>query len=168
MTEAKPEPPLFAVDPSSYGSEYSQHLLEQYALYVKMADKVSERRQTANTYLLSANSFLITVYGVLASAPLALQRNLWQYFVPLAGLLVSVTWLALIRSYSQLNAGKFKVIHLLERRLPAAMYDAEWSVLGKGSGAQYLPLTHVEIGVPLVFAALYVLLLMFSLANLGR
>lgn len=167
MTPAEPNTSLFVVDSSSYGTEYNQHLLDQYTLYVKMADKVSERRQAANTYLLSANSLLVTVYGILASAPSALQRNLWQYFVPLAGLMVSITWLALIRSYRQLNAGKFKVIHLLESRLPAAVYDAEWSVLGKGSGGQYLPLTHVEVGVPLVFAVLYVLLLVFALSNPG-
>jgi hypothetical protein len=30
---------------SEYGEHYQDHLLEQYKLYVQMADKISERRQ---------------------------------------------------------------------------------------------------------------------------
>jgi hypothetical protein len=35
---------LYKTPASKYGAEYQNHLLEQYKLYVQMADKISERR----------------------------------------------------------------------------------------------------------------------------
>ena len=52
--------------PEEYGEKYHEHLLEQYKLYVEMADRVSERRQTANNYLLTVNSILVSLFGVLS------------------------------------------------------------------------------------------------------
>ena len=64
----------------------------------------------------------------------------------------------IVRSYRQLNAGKYMVVGLLEERLPASPYwKAEWQALGEGKDLRrYLPLTHVEQWVPLIFAAVYV------------
>ena len=67
-------------------------------------------------------------------------------------------WWMIVRSYRQLNGGKFKVVGLMEKRLPAAPYSsAEWKALGEGEDWRlYLPLTHVEQWVPMIFAAVYV------------
>ena len=156
---------LFSTDAKAYGDKYDEHLLKQYKLYVEMADKISERRQSANTYFLSINSLLVTFYGILAGFGNIPQQKTWQYFVPAAGLLLCVTWATLIRSYRQLNTGKFEIIHLLETRLPASVYKAEWDLLEKGEGSEYLPFTHVERYVPWIFAGLYVLLMLFSVLN---
>ena len=40
---------------------------EQYKLYVGTAEKVSEKRQTANNYFLSLNSFLLVLSGYLTT-----------------------------------------------------------------------------------------------------
>jgi hypothetical protein len=157
---------LLKTDPSQYGSLYLPHLLDQYKLYVEMADKISERRSTANSFFLSANTLLVSLYGILgaavegatASASTTSRLGLWLYSVPVAGLLLSVTWATLIKSYRQMNAGKFIVVHALESRLPAALYKAEWQALGEGKSHQYLPFTHVEAAVPWIFSILYVLL----------
>lgn len=130
-----------------------------------MADKVSERRQSANNYLLTVNSILVSLFGVLSGFSSITEQNMWRYFLPLAGLLVSITWATLIRSYRQLNSGKFEVIHRIESQLPAALYDTEWKILGEGQGKKYLPFTHVEHFVPWIFAGLYVLLMAISLLN---
>ena len=44
-----------AMNPEKYGEKYKEHLLEQYKLYVEMADRISGRRQTANSFFLSIN-----------------------------------------------------------------------------------------------------------------
>ena len=36
-------------------------LLEQYKLYVEMADRISQRRQSANNYFLSVNILLFSI-----------------------------------------------------------------------------------------------------------
>ncbi|SRR5260370_9947158 len=163
------ETELFPTNAEEYvdKTKYSDHLLEQYKIYVQMADKVSDRRQLANTYFLTANSLLVTIYGILAGSTNVIHQKLWQYCVPTAGLLIAFTWARLIQSYRELNSGKFEVIHLLEAKLPASMYKAEWQILEQGSGAKYLPFTHVERFVPWIFLGLYAVLIAFALANVS-
>jgi hypothetical protein len=79
--------------------------------------------------------------------------------VAAAGVVLCYSWYRLVRSYKDLNSGKFKVVHAIESRLPASPYDAEWEAVGRGEDKNlYLPFTHIEIRIPWVFAALYVLL----------
>ena len=40
-------------------TKYNDHVLDQYKLYVEMADRISSRRLTANSFFLSLNSILI-------------------------------------------------------------------------------------------------------------
>jgi hypothetical protein len=121
--EMNPSEKFIGKTPEEYGEKYHEHLLEQYKLYVEMADKVSERRLSTNNYLLTVNSILVSLFGVLSGFGSLTEQRIWQYFLPVAGLLVSITWATLIRSYRQLNSGKFKGIHRIESQLPAALYD---------------------------------------------
>lgn len=156
---------LFRTQADSYGAEYKQHLLEQYKLFVESADRVSERRTSANNYLLTVNAFLVTLYGLASSFG---NNKAWLIVVPTAGVLVCITWLLLVRSYRNLNTAKFKVIHELEQRLPAALFDREWDHAQRGDGKAYKPLTHIEPYIPLVFAALYVILAVYALTTTSR
>ncbi len=149
------------ISASEYGELYQDHLLEQYKLYVQMADKISERRQSTNTFFLTVNTTLIAFLGVVAKlgtgdaaayAPLP-----WVLTVSAAGVVLCYSWYRLVRSYKDLNSGKFKVVHALERKLPSSPYDAEWVSVGEGKDPKlYLPFTHVETKIPWVFVALYV------------
>lgn len=147
----------------TYGESFNADLFEQYKLYVESAERVSERRTAANNYLLTVNAFLVTLYGILAASP---YRSYWTILVPVAGILVSVTWYRIIISYRNLNSVKFKVIHELEQHLPAALYEYEWQVAEKGRGKAYRPLTHLEQWVPIVFVVLYTLLAILGLSGL--
>ena len=49
--------------------KYQEHLLEQYKLYVEMADRVSQRRLTTNSYFLSINSAILAFVGYITSKP---------------------------------------------------------------------------------------------------
>lgn len=145
-----------------YGDKFQDHLLEQYKLYVEMADKISERRQSANNYLLTVNSIIVSFFGFLSGFGSTSGPQIWRYLVPLAGILVSITWATLIRSYRQLNSGKFEVIHRLESQLPVAPYVTEWKILEKGRGKRYLPFTHIEQNIPWIFIILYILLIIVT------
>ncbi|MEJ8658844.1 RipA family octameric membrane protein [Streptomyces sp. MS1.AVA.4] len=143
---------------ASPGAEkYQAAVLEQYKLYVEMADRISARRSLTNTFFLTVNTGFLA--GASALGRFALRE------VPVWGLSVATlvvlfqcgVWLLLIRSYRQLNRAKYSVIGELERKLPALLYgDAEWGELGEGrSWGRYVRLTNVELAVPVVFAALY-------------
>ena len=80
----------------------------------------------------------------------------------MAGVLVSLTWYRIIASYRNLNSVKFRVIHEIEQHLPAALYEYEWYKAEEGRGKAYRPLTHLELWVPIIFMALYVLLVILG------
>ena len=133
-------------------------ILEQYKIYVEMADRVSARRALTNTFFLTINTAVFTVVGVLwANRP---SGPVWFLVFPLLALLGEcAAWFYLVRSYRQLNTAKYAVIGALEEKLPASPYwRAEWFALGEGRDrSRYWPLTHLEQGVPVLFAAIYLL-----------
>jgi hypothetical protein len=136
------------------------HIFEQYKLYVEMADRVSNRRNLANTFFLTLHTLLLGVIGFSFEKGPALNER-WVIFFPLAAvLLLCAAWWLIVRSYRQLNTGKYLVVGEFEKRLPASPYwSAEWKALGEGKDAKkYIPLTHVENWVPIVFAFLYVII----------
>lgn len=146
----------------SYGSSFKADLFMQYTHYVESAEKISERRVSANNYLLTVNAFLVTLFGLVASGR---QNTYWMILVPTAGVLVSLTWLQIITSYRDLNTVKFKVIHELEQQMPAALYHYEWKVAEEGRGKMYHPLSHLERWVPIIFMVLYVALGAFAVVK---
>ena len=143
---------------TEYGESYQAHLIEQYKLYVESANKISDRRASANNHFLTLNTFLVSLLGV---STLASGTGFLQVVILVAGILVSVVWFGLIASYRNLNTAKFGVIHELEEKLPARPFASEWERCEHGIGKAYRPLTHVEKWVPLVFVALYVSLGLF-------
>lgn len=135
---------------------YLGAILEQYRIYVEMADRISARRALANTFFVTLNTAVLTAIGVFWNR--SPNGSDWSLIVPLVVLLGQcMTWFWLVRSYRQLNTAKYVVIGSLERRLPASPYwSAEWRALGEGRDrAKYWPITHLEQGVPLMFAAAY-------------
>ena len=136
--------------------QYSTTLLEQYKLYVEMADRVSARRGLANTFFLTLNTAVFTTIGFFwKDRP---EATRWLLVFPLVVLIGQCfAWFWIVRSYRQLNSGKWAVVGALERRLPASpWWSAEWEALGRGEDpARYWPLTHVEQLVPFLFAITY-------------
>src|SRR5882724_1877009 len=110
MAPKKPPPKLIQQTEASYGDSFKADLFEQYKLYVASAEKISERRVTANNYFLTVNAFLVTLYGLGAASK---YRTHWTILVPITGTLVSLTWYLIITSYRDLNTVKFDVIHEL-------------------------------------------------------
>lgn len=131
-------------------------ILDQYKVCVEMADRVSARRATANTFFLSLNTAVFTAIGVLADVHPRANKEILLF--PLVALLSECAlWYWLLRSYRQLNSAKYAVIGALEERLPASpFWSAEWTALGQGRDPRrYWPLTHIERWVPVLFAASY-------------
>lgn len=138
--------------------KYRETVLEQYKLYVEMADRVSARRNAANTYFLSLNTVLVTVIVTVAGERLS-EASAWVLAAGLVILLVQcAAWFAIVRSYRLLNGAKFRVVGVLEERLPAYAYSrAEWNALGSGlDWRKYWPLSHIEQWVPIIIALTYV------------
>lgn len=148
--------------PEEYGENFQDHLLEQYKLYVQMADNVSERRDRSNAFYLTLLSGLLVIVSAIVSiwGADSVTASLMIGVIGIVGIFLCIIWFFNIRSYRQLNGGKFRVIHLIERQLPFACYDEEWEVLGRSEDRRkYWPFTHVEKWVPVIMAIPYFLLI---------
>jgi hypothetical protein len=131
--------------------------LELYKLAVEMADRVSARRSIANSFFLTVNVAFVSVVGT--------QSLRW--YVSLAGIVFAASWWALLKSYRDLNAAKFRVILSMEDRLPAHLYRDEWERLRPPATdldrrgrfrtwlGEYWELGRIERIVPVLFALIY-------------
>lgn len=144
-----------SISQEEYGEAYKPHLLEQYKLYVEMTDRISSRRQSANSFFLSVNTAIIAIVSYINFGSKTASDFYW--LISLAGITLCFMWYRLIRSYKDLNSAKFKVIHELEALLPVSPYDMEWQKVGRGENSKlYLPFTHIEIFIPWVFLFIHV------------
>ena len=91
---------------------------EQYKIIVETSERLVARRQTANTFFLTANTLILSAIGLI----LSLRENAFDNFaiygvivVAISGIFLCIAWYRLVRSYMQLNKGKYDVILLLER-----------------------------------------------------
>ncbi len=142
---------------------YYNHILEQYKMYVEMADRISARRNLANAFFLTLHTTILAVIGF-AFEQVNMINPIWLAVFPFAGIItLCVVWWWLLLSYRQLNSAKYKVVGQLEQKLPASPYwSAEWKELGEGKDIKkYLPLTALENYVPLVFGLCYLMILLY-------
>lgn len=140
------------------GSRSKEYLLEQYKIISASADKITDKRQSANKFYLSVNSFILAVAAYFAY----LELNLIPLLISCLGILISVIWRENIKSFKKLNSAKFKVIHELEEHLPAKVYQKEDEYCVKEG---YYKLTSIEQAVPFIFGILYVAILVFVLLS---
>ena len=145
--------------PDEYGPNYQDHLLKQYSIVVKDAQSVSARRSVANTFFLTVSTGLLSAEGLML-AQTAIHLTIFQIafmtMLTVASILFCSTWYFVILSYQQLNAGKFQIIHAIEKALPAEVYRSEWSLLGEGKNlSKYRPTSELERRVPLVYIAVF-------------
>ena len=152
-------------DRESYGDSFTLDLLEQYKLYVQSAENVSARRVASSRYLLTLNAALVALYGVQSAG---FGQSYWTLLVPIVGIPVSLLWYLIIKSHADLNRIKFDVIHEFEKHLPVATYKYEWHLAEEGQGKTYRAVTTIERWIPILFAALHVILaVMIVLAIAG-
>ncbi|YAF94145.1 MAG: hypothetical protein AB3A66_16155 [Nodularia sp. CChRGM 3473] len=158
---------LLKTSEEQYGEKFRDHYLEIYKTYVGTADKISERRQTANSFFLSINTAIIGLVSYLQAGANEIIFIGFYLLISISGMLICYMWYRLVLSYKQINSGKFQVIHQIEQNLPLSPYDAEWEMLGRGKDPKkYLPFTHVEILVPWVFFGLHTVVFLKAILEL--
>ena len=135
------------MDRDEYGDNYQPHLMEQYKLYVEMADRVSQRREQSNRFYAGLMSAIIALLVVMAR--FGVSGDNWMIALLVAGIfgtILSIIWYVNLGSYRALNSAKFNVINGMEPQLPHAGYTDEWAQLRPPDGpAKYFQLTRIEV-----------------------
>ncbi len=150
--------------PENYGGKYSDHLLEQYKLYVELTDRVSQRREQSNRFYVTLVAAIAAL--LILAARLEVTEGVWPVIFLISGLFgiaLSIVWFVNLNSYRQLNRAKFDIINKMEKQLPAAPYADEWELLRPKDGpANYFQLTRVERFVPVIFGLLFLGLAVYA------
>lgn len=139
-------------------------ILEQYKLYVESTDRFTGYRSQANSIFVSINTaFISSLVAVLELTNT--HHTYWLIiFACCTGLLINTTWYFLIKSYRNLNSGRFKIIHEIEKKLPLQIYQMEWDLLTKTNKTKHKRQTSIEQIIPMLFGLLYISLGSLSLA----
>ena len=141
--------------------ENRRELLEIYKLHAELADRVSQRREGANRLFVSLlTGTLIFLAALLRYGAETIPVGAVVIAIGIFGIFLAVAWYVIIRSYRQLNSGKFAALHELEEKLAYPFFQREWELLEEGKSiSRYWKLTVVETFLPLIFALLYLALI---------
>ena len=141
--------------------ENRQELLEIYKLHAELADRVSQRREGANRLFVSLlTGTLIFLAALLRYGAETIPVGAVVIAIGIFGISLAVAWYVIIRSYRQLSSGKFAALHELEEKLAYPFFKREWELLEEGKSiSRYWKLTVVETFLPLIFALLYLALI---------
>ena len=146
-----------------------QELLEIYKLHAELADRVSQRREGANRLYVSLLTGIVLILATFlryGSEIVYVETVLTAFCI--FGILLSVSWFVVIRSYRQLNTGKFDALHELEQKLDYPFYKREWELLEEGKNlSRYWKLTIVETFLPWIFVFLFSALIIFFFTLCG-
>ncbi len=133
--------------------------LEIYKLHAELADRVSQRREGANRLFVTLLTGLMAAGVAMVTTGSSTEPDrIVFWLVGAVGLCLSASWYVIIRSYRQLNTGKFKVLLQLEENISYPFFTREWEFLEEGRKRQtYWKLTLVERSLPIVFFLLSML-----------
>ena len=141
-----------------------QELLEIYKLHAELADSVSKQRATANRFYILVLSGLAVLFSTFLQRKNGVPLGWLMIGFGAFGMLLAAAWYIVIRSFRQLNTGKFKVLHELEDKLAYPFFKREWDLLAKETGRKtYWELTAVETLVPVIFGLCFLVLLLIGI-----
>ena len=140
-------------------------LFEQYKIFLQTSESVVTRRQNVSNFYLSVNSAIVGFFGAIGALGI---ESMWKYYisitVPLVGIILCYSWINIINAYGSLNASKMKIINIIEKRLPASLYEAEWKVqTDKLNLKPYISFTKSETRIPKVFGLIYIIILLVEI-----
>lgn len=135
-------------------------ILEIYRIHVEMADRVSQRRHSANSFYLAINTAIFGGYVIIS---LPFFDHIKIAAISMAGVAICVLWHRILQRYKTLNEAKFRVICEIEKNLSISPYRMESKILyGDNTDKTHNTLNRVEKYVPFVFGFLHILQFLFS------
>ena len=136
-----------------------EKLFEQYKLFSDTSESLVARRQNVNSFYITANTALITI----AATAFSLNNNLFSQLIitialSIPGILLNRSWLKILESYGLINSSKMKILGMLEKKLSASLFDAEWRVMSNQyNKQQYTSFADGEKHIPKIFNAVFIL-----------
>jgi hypothetical protein len=71
---------------------------DQYRLYLGLTDRISERRQTANSFFVAVNTAVIALLGYINAEREPFRAQRFYFLITVAGIVLCFLWYRIIRS----------------------------------------------------------------------
>ena len=125
-------------------------LVEQYKMMVISTEKVTEQRSKVNNLFLTITASLLSITFVIGkSLEFSIIAIIVMLFFTILTLIVTYSWEKLVKSYGDLNKGKFLIIDKIEKQLTINMFKDEWEILTKR--IKYKPNSQTEKSIVIYF-----------------
>lgn len=150
-----------------FNSDNPNALMEQYKQLIDSTEKLLERRQNTNNFYVGVSSAIVTVCaGILTSDKLGSGIKFPVVFaLALFGIFISRSWNRSLVANRINNKAKMKLLSMIEKRLPASTYDAEWRAMkNKYSNEKYISFTDNEQKLTNIFFVMYIVVSLVSVA----
>ena len=150
-------------DTENFNNEtYHRMLMEQYKVYVEMADRVNARRTLAHTFFMTFHVIILSALGLTLSHEHIVHRAGFLLFLLLGLLVMCYAWWCFVQYFRRTMRAKTMVIAELEKRLPSSpSWQAEFKAMGKEN--PYGQLKRMEVFLPIIFALLYIFSFIYAL-----
>jgi hypothetical protein len=151
----------YALFNSCYNEEKHNILFEQYKLFLATSEALVERRQKVNNFYITANALMVSISGTLMTFSIDTKYKMAVGIaLSFVGIILSLSWTNILTTYGNLNSSKMKIISMIERELPASLFDTEWEVLSDSlNNHRYVSFTDSEKRIPKMFIAIYFLII---------
>lgn len=117
--------------------------LDQWKFYAQTTLNTSNRRLKNNRFYIRILLGLLAAVG--AGRELGVVNPAGMFLAGLVGFFMCVLWFQHIKSYKQLNSGKYTVLSEIADDLPYAPFELEWDKLDEGKNRKkYITHTSVE------------------------
>lgn len=139
-------------------NEDTIQLFEQYKLFTQTSEELVNRRQNVNSFYITANTALITVAATVfaMTGKIEILYLLIIIILSVPGILLNSSWKKILEAYGITNSSKLSIISMLEKRLEASIYDAEWVAMSnKYNLKKYVSFTESEKQIPQIFIVFY-------------
>lgn len=147
---------LKSMDKSAFFGNYEATIVEQWKICVDAANGITEKRNAANSILVTVNTALFAV--------ITFSLDFQSALLSAAGISICIVWIFLLKSYRALNKVKFDIINEIEEMLPLSPFKTEWYRLEKEEN--YTGLTKIEKALPIIFIILYIMAILFPFCRL--
>lgn len=137
--------------------EYNEYMIAQWRLCIEMANEISKRRDNMNNFFLAINTAIITT--------ISFTYNMKTVFLDIIGIIICFVWIRFIKNYRIINTEKYNVINDIEERMTFKPFKVEWEALR--SNKQYKKNSKLELFLPIIYIAVYIIMIFLILQFRG-
>ena len=142
-----------------YGERFRDHFLEQYKLYVEIADRQNHRREINNRIFIGPFFTLATAYLALQNSNFSMTVETWiPNLIAIVGLYIALAWLisAIVGSFVAYN--KLRIIKMMESSLPFQGFKEEERLVNGSDKSFQIIVVLSDLALPILAIILFIIL----------